>query len=279
MDNFKEYLRFPDIQKATEYTSVLDKHNIPYQLDDSSKRMKIISVAIDDPWSDQYILKLMESDFENAEKVFNEELDNEVKQVTHEHYLYSFADKDIIDVIANQSDWTKEEVKLAMKIANERKLDLSAQSIKGAKIIKEEKPQLKSTIKTAAGSFWVIAMFSILNSIFIRKEVNFHLPGLVITELFETATAKVYGGYNRVGFIACLFISVIFFLFARCGKRNKWIFLTGLIIYFLDSLLVILSPQWMQILFISFILWIMITALVNTFKENESPTLNSSTNA
>ena len=140
-------------------------------------------------------------------------------------------------------------------------------------------PQLKSTIKTAAGSFWVIAMFSILNSIFIRKDVNFHLPGLAITEIFESATAKAYGGYNRFGFIACLIISVIFFLFARYGKRNKWVFLAGLIIYCLDSLLVIFSPRWGQILFIFFILWLMITALVNTFKENESQVTESSTNA
>src|SRR6476619_1700695 len=98
MSEFKEYLRFPEIEKATEYTSVLEKYNIPYELDDSSKRAKIISIAVDDPWSDQYILKLRESDIERAEFAFNEELDNEIKLITNEHYLYSFADKDIIDV-------------------------------------------------------------------------------------------------------------------------------------------------------------------------------------
>lgn len=133
MDEFKEYLRFPEIEKATEYTTVLEKHNIPFLLDDSSKRAKIISIAIDDPWSDQYILKLRESDIERAEKAFNEELDNEVKLITHEHYLYSFVDKDILDVIANQKDWTKEEVKLAINIAIERKIELSASAIKAAK--------------------------------------------------------------------------------------------------------------------------------------------------
>lgn len=273
MPDFKEYLRFPDIEKATEYTSVLEKYNIPFQLDDSSKRVKIIPVPIEDPWSDQYVLKLREADIERAEKAFNEALDNEVKVITNEHYLYSFEDKDIIDVIANQSDWTKEEVKLAMKIASERKLDLSAQSIKNAKRIKEEKPEIKSTIKTAAGSFWVIGMFTILNSVFIRKEINFHLPGLVISDIIESATAKVYGGYNSVGFFASLLISAVFFLFARYGKRNKWVFLSGLIIYFLDSLLVILSPRWGQILFIYLILWMLITALVNTMNESESQTI------
>ena len=278
MDEFKEYLRFPEIEKATEYTSVLDKHNIPYQLDDSSKRTKIISIAIDDPWSDQYILKLRESDIEKAEAAFNIELDNEVKFITHEHYLYSFADKDILDIIANQTEWTKEEVKLALKIANERKLDLSAQSIKSVKKVKEEIPQLRTTIQNTAHWFWVIAAFSIVNSILIRKNINFHLPGLAIAEIIESATSKVYGELNRVGFISCLLISTIFFLFARYGKRNKWVFLAGLIVYFLDSLLVILSPRWGQIIFIFLALWSMITGLVNTFRDEENLSVESSTN-
>jgi hypothetical protein len=269
MDEFKEYLRFPEIEKATEYTSVLDKHNIPYFLDDSRKRAKIISVAIDDPWSDQYILKLKESDIERAEKAFNDELDNEVKLINHEHYLYSFADNDIVDMIANQADWTKEEVKLATKIANERKLDLSAATLKSFKKMKEEAPKRRLTIQNTAGWFWTIGLFSIVNSIFLRKQINFHLPGLAITEIFESIAAKVSGEGNRFGFIEVLFISAVFFLFARFGKENKWVFLAGLIIYFLDSILVFASPRWGQILFIFIALWSMITGLVNTFKDEE----------
>ncbi len=267
MDEFKEYLRFPEIEKATEYTSVLDKHNIPYELDDASMRFSLVSTK--DPWESQFILKIKESDVERAEKAFNEELDNEVKKITDEHYLYSFADKDILDVIANQNDWTKEEVKLALKIAKDRNIALTAQSIKSAKKVKEETPRLRSTIKTTASWFWVIAVFSIVNSILVRRNVDFHLPGLAITEIFENATAKVYGELNRVGFFGCLLISAIFLLFARYGKRNKWVFLAGLIIYLLDSLMVIASPRWGQIIFIFLALWNMITGLVNTFKDDE----------
>jgi hypothetical protein len=268
MDEFKEYLRFPEIEKATEYTSVLEKHNIPFQLDDSTKRAKIISVAVDDPWSDQYILKLRDSDIERAEKAFNEELDNEVKLVTHEHYLYSFADKDILDVIANQKDWTKEEVKLAIKIAHERNIDLSAQSIKSAKKVEEVNPVTKFNIATTATWFWMIGIFSIANSILMRRNVDFHLPGLAIAEIFDTALAKGLG--NKAGFISSLIISAIFFLFARFGKKNKWVFLSGLILYSLDSILIIMSVRWGSILFIFLALWSMITGLANTFKEEKS---------
>lgn len=154
MDEFIEYLRFPEIEKAREYTSVLEKHNIPFYLDDVSMRFKLVSN--NNPWENQFILKLKESDIERAEKALNEELDNEVKLTTHEHYMFSFADNDILNVIANQNEWTREEVKLAMKIANERNLDLSAQSIRSNKIVKEQTSQHRSTIYTTASWFWVI---------------------------------------------------------------------------------------------------------------------------
>ena len=268
MNEFKEYLRFTDVEKATEYTSVLDKHNIPFELDDASMRFSLVST--NDPWESQFILKIKDEDIEKVEKVFESEIAKEVKELPPDHYLYTFTDKDILDIIANQNDWTKAEVKLALEIAKQRNIELSAVSIKSAKKVKEETLRLRSTIKSTASWFWVIAAFSIVNSILIRKNVNFQLPGIAITEVFENETAKAYGDLNRVGFIGCILISAIFFLFARYGKRNKWVFLVGLIIYFLDSLLVIASPRWGQIIFIFLALWSMITGLANTFKDAEN---------
>lgn len=276
MDEFIEYLRFPEIEKAREYTSVLEKHNIPFYLDDVSMRFKLVSN--NNPWENQFILKLKESDIERAEKAFNEELDNEVKLTTQEHYMFSFADNDILNVIANQNEWTREEVKLAMKIANERKLDLSAQSIRSNKIVKEQTSQHRSTIYTTASWFWVIGVFTIANSVLSGKHISFHLPGLIITEISENVFINVFGEGNRFGFVATLIISAIFFLFARYGRRNKWIFLTGLIIYSFDAILVFSSPRWGQLIFIFIALWSMITSLVNTFRDGEKQLVQRSTN-
>ncbi len=277
MDEFKEYLRFPEIEKATEYTTVLEKHNIPFQLDDSSKRAKIISVAIDDPWSDQYILKLRESDIERAEKAFNEELDNEVKLITHEHYLYSFADKDILDVIANQVDWTKEEVKLAMKIANERKLDLTATSIKSAKKVPEKTTKKKLSIKESSSWFWTFGFLSISNSILSKLNINFHLPGLTFNQALDTVSKR--HTTNEYGFFLSLLIASLLFIIAWFGKKNKWVFLSGIIVLGLDTIGTVISRNWFDILFHFFALWSIITGFANSFKTDEINAVDSSTNA
>ncbi|MBL0066922.1 MAG: hypothetical protein IPP38_18305 [Bacteroidetes bacterium] len=71
--------------------------------------MRFKLVSNNNPWENQFILKLKESDIERG-KAVNEELDNEVKLTTQEHYMFSFDDNDILNVIANLNEWTREEV-------------------------------------------------------------------------------------------------------------------------------------------------------------------------
>ncbi|MEO8088077.1 MAG: hypothetical protein ABI763_14735 [Bacteroidota bacterium] len=123
MNEFKEYLRFPDLEKSLEYTSVLDDNKIPFELDDSG--MRYSPYVPNEPWASQYILKLRDSDIEQAEKLFKSLIDKEEGSIPTDHYLYSFSDKDIQDIIANRGEWNEEEIKIAVQIARERKINLS----------------------------------------------------------------------------------------------------------------------------------------------------------
>lgn len=268
MNKFIEYSKFPDLESALEYTKILEENNIPFQLDDSAMRFKVDATY--DAWEKNYILKLQESDIERAEKIFDKQLKKEVSETTEDHYLYSFADNDILDLIANQGEWTKAEIALALKIAKERNIELSAEKIKGAKKKNETKSESRLTIEKTAGTFWVIAIFSIANSIFLRKEIHFHLPGLIITEFIEKTSSSLFGPTNQVGLIFCLMISGIFFLLARFGKKYKWVFLTGLILYLIDSLLLFMFPQWWNIIFILLVVPNMIIGLRNTIKDTSA---------
>jgi hypothetical protein len=265
MNKFQEYSKFPDLESALEYTQILEENNIPFQLDDSAMRFKVDPSY--DTWDKNYILRLQESDIERAEKLFNQKIKLEVSEIVDDHYLYSFADKDILEIIANQSEWTKAEVALALKIANERKIELSAEAIKGAKKKKEAQTEFRLTIELTAGTFWVIALFSIANSIFLRKGINLHLPGLMITEVLENIALNLYGVGNQIGIILCIMISGIFFLLARFGRRYKWVFLFGLILYLIDSLFLLMYPRWLNMIFMLLVLPNMITGLRNTIKD------------
>lgn len=124
----------------------------------------------------------------------------------------------------------------------------------------------------------VIAMLSISNSVFMRKGINFHLPGLMTTEILENTALNLFGVNNQIGLILCFLISGIFILIAKFGKKYKWVFLMGLILYLIDSLLLFIFPRWWNLAFILLVFPKMIIGLTNTIKDTRSENENS-TNA
>lgn len=272
MNKFIEYLKFPDFDIALEYTRILEENGIPFELDDSAMRFNVH--ASYETWDKNYILRLHESDIERAEKLFDQQLKKEVQEITEEHYLYSFADKDILEIIANQNEWSKTEVALALKIAKERQIELTAEKIKGAKKKNESKSESRLTIEKTATTFWLIGVLSIINSVFLRKGINFRLPGLLTTEILENTALNLFGAGNQIGLVICLLISGIFFLLARFGKRYKWVFLMGLILYFFDSLLLLVMPRWWNLIFILLVFPNMVIGLRNTIIDSSSENKN-----
>jgi hypothetical protein len=68
-----------------------------------------------------------------------------------DHYLYTFSDKDIIDVIVNQEDWTAEEVLIAQQISKQRNLQFKAEEVfelrTRKRLEREKEKQRKSEAK------------------------------------------------------------------------------------------------------------------------------------
>ncbi|MBK7854383.1 MAG: DUF4064 domain-containing protein [Bacteroidetes bacterium] len=278
MSEFKEYLRLPDVEKATEYTSVLDEHNIPFELEDASQHFSVVLGT--SPMDNHFVLKIKDEDMERVEKIFDKEVEKEVKELPPDHYLYTFADKDILDIISNQNDWTKAEVKLAIQIANDRKLDLTAPTIKSAKKVSEKKPEVKLTIESTSSWFWTFGIFTIANGVLRIYNSTFHLPGLTVTEVLNVTSKLMFGNTTIVGFIISLLFAGVLFLIARYSKKNnRKAYLIGIIFLGLDGILTVMTKSWFPILFRFAALWSLISTLVNSYKTNATEASMSSTNA
>lgn len=271
MKEFKEFTRFPDIETAKAYTLLLEEHNIPFVLDDTSLRFKLVST--DNPYDNQLILKIREEDKSKAENLFDNKMDSEANDISPEHYLNTFDDIGIVDIIANQNEWSKTEVNIALNIAKERNIDLSPDNLGKAKNIetasKKETSLPKLSKSRTVSWLYTFGIFSILNSLFMRIDINFRLPGLAFTELLEFVAATFYGEPNRIGFVLTLIVAVIFFFLAKFGKNNKWIFLSGLILLFLDTILRASTFNWFFILFNFIALWAMTNGFINDMKTEK----------
>ena len=119
MSDYIIYATFPDKEQAISLIALLQDANIEYEIDESSSLFK--ALASDQPIFDRIKIKINASDVERVDSLI--EQDNETASV--EHFLYTFSDEDLVDVIKNSKEWTQEEAEIAKKIIIERGIDVN----------------------------------------------------------------------------------------------------------------------------------------------------------
>jgi hypothetical protein len=143
----------------------------------------------------------------------------------------------------------------------------------------EEKIKLENAIKSGASNFYWIAALSLINSFVILVGGNWSFfIGLGITQLvdgiFMTITKSVGNGSTStiqiIGFIINIFFSGIFVVFGIFAhKQKKWAFITGMVLYALDSLIFLFVLDFFSIGFHIFILFGIFTGFSVMEKHNE----------
>ena len=116
---------------------------------------------------------------------------------------------------------------------------------------------LESKIESSAKWFYWVAGLSVVNTliIFFGGEVSF-IVGLGITQLID---GFVYEASETAKFVV-LFINILISgMFAIFGyfalKQEKWAFIVGMVLYFLDGLIFLLVDDWLSIAFHAYVLF------------------------
>ena len=276
MENFIEYQRFPTIESAVELIDILEENDISYRINDSLGSFDIAASSMS-PFDKQVVVFIEEDNFEEVNLLFINDNSPKEDNADNDHYLYTFSDEDIIEVIANPEDWAELEVTLAKQIANQRDLKITAAAIKSARKEKMEEQfkviqETQATVSAGYSWFLWIGILSIINSIDILFHNNlFFIFGLGITPFIDALTNVAKGDYNVIGIIINVFISSIFILLWVFAKRKqKWAFLFGMILYGLDTLLFIIIKDWWCVGFHVFVLIMMYYGIVSLNKKKEN---------
>ncbi|MGA9304179.1 MAG: hypothetical protein WBW31_02125 [Candidatus Sulfotelmatobacter sp.] len=135
----------------------------------------------------------------------------------------------------------------------------------------EQQVRWQHALKGAAAWFLWVAGLSVVNSVLYLSGVKFRfIFGLAIAQIVDGLALRL-GGASFVldilinGFLAGVF--VFFFYFARQGK--KWAFRTGMILYALDGLLMLLLKAYVGFGFHVFALFFMNGGVVAISKLRE----------
>lgn len=126
-EQFLTFRRFNQAQEANELIETLKAHNIPYELEDSSG----FDVSFSgNSLNKEYRVKLRPPDFESTEELLLNETQVTTDQLPADHYLLSFSDEELIDLIMKPDEWNPVDFKLAQQLLKQRGKEFSAESIR-----------------------------------------------------------------------------------------------------------------------------------------------------
>ena len=251
MDEFIEYQRFATLDDATFLIDLLDANQIPFKIDDSKTRFDLAATTIN-PLEGGIVLQIRQSDKERVDQI---NFKTTATASINDHYMYSLSDNDILDVIVNPEEWTEEEISLAKEISKQRNLKLTAELIK---LLRKNNNTDKSNEQTkqskliSGGTSWFlwIGIISALNvvTVIFRSKISF-MFGLG----FNYTIMGAFDGIRRasgidlmpLSFFLAFVVSGIFILIWKKSKqKNKNYYLTGLIIYGIDTVFSLLIKDW-----------------------------------
>ncbi|MDF2530704.1 MAG: hypothetical protein K0Q65_285 [Clostridia bacterium] len=125
----------------------------------------------------------------------------------------------------------------------------------------QNKLQLESRLRSSAHWFYWIAGLSLINTIVVLTggSLNF-IFGLGATQIIDSFAyyfAPEYGSFITYIAVALdVLIACIFILIGKfAGKRKKWAFITGMILYVLDGLVFLIWADYLSLGFHGFALY------------------------
>jgi hypothetical protein len=266
MEEFIEYQRFPTFNDAEDFINLLEVNQIPYKVDDSATHYDLAATAVN-PLEAGIIIQIRQTDKERVDKISSS--NTQTTSLT-DNYMYTLSDNDIIDAVVNPDEWTNEEHILAQEIFKQRNLKPTAETIKASrkeKIETEKKEQLKQQNLITGGASWFmwIGILSALNilAIIFNQNLQF-VAGLGINYFILGIMEGIRraSGINLMplGYALAFLVSGLFIIVWRISrKENKGIYLTGLIIYGLDTIIFLFTKEWFSLGFHLFALLMLYT--------------------
>lgn len=139
MKGYSVFKRYQDPAMAREVALLLREHGIACELEDNSPQVDVTMVGGQD-FQKELLLSVKEEQFELAQQLLDKEAENAINQVGSDHYLYSFSNEELSEILLKPEEWNSFDVKLAQKILAEKGITVSNEKLEEIK--KERNEQL-----------------------------------------------------------------------------------------------------------------------------------------
>lgn len=117
-ENYLVFRKYPTIEQAKEVENLLAQNKIQTQLTNNIAPVDITFSG--STLQNEYEVKVLESEFKNAEKILEQSAENLIDQVDANYYLFDFSDEELYEILLKADEWNEFDYKLSQKILLQR---------------------------------------------------------------------------------------------------------------------------------------------------------------
>ncbi len=157
-ENYSVFRKYPTLQQVKDLERLLNQNNIATEIADNIP--PVDSSFSGSTLQNQYEIKIQLTDFEKAEKILDENAENLIEEVDKDHYLFSFTDDELYEILLKADEWNEFDYKLAQKILIQRGKSVDTELLKA---LKKQRIELLAKPEENQKS-WIIAgyVFAVL---------------------------------------------------------------------------------------------------------------------
>ncbi|RAK65965.1 hypothetical protein [Hymenobacter edaphi] len=125
--DFQTYQKYPTLAAAEELLALLQQHDISYRLQED--RATVEPAFAFNEHDRSFLVKLLPADFARADALQDEANAQLVAATGPEHYLFSFSNAELMDLLVHPDEWSRFDVALAQRLLRERGQPVSPDTV------------------------------------------------------------------------------------------------------------------------------------------------------
>lgn len=204
------YRRFVEREHAEALASILVNDGIEVEIEEQRSNMPGIYVG-EIPFEAKFLVKIKGEDFQRANSLVHDNSSFTSEQIDPDHYLFSFSNEELYEILSKPDEWSEFDYKLAGHILKDRGSEIDPNAIEE---LKRERIKVLAKPEESHGPWIFIGYLSALLGGLLGILIGWHLSTFKKTLpdgrriLVYSTAARQHG--NIIFFIGLAVLLIVF---------------------------------------------------------------------
>lgn len=216
--DFRDFQTFASAGAAESLLAALTRQGLEYRTSVDNGQLAFDPSFANNQLISRFIVKVRLVDFERASQLLADLNQHALDQVAADHYLFSFTDEELFDMLVKPDEWSALDVALAGQLLRQRGRDISPDTLRllrQHRVAELTQPDQDHRAWVAGG--YIMALLGGLFGVMIGYQLYFHRK-----QLPDGRRVYAYSATDRVHGLRILVLGVVGLLFWTLLRLNNY---------------------------------------------------------